>query len=134
MEKKDSRYIWHQASESTTFPAAFLMNPANEIASDSKAGGLKGYLYEGVNGEQIALWVSRDGKAGYCEPHSHDYGEYCHVLSGEYRLVLDGEEVGTLKAGDELYMAPGVVHSGWYTADYRAIDGFEERRFHRCGE
>ena len=45
MEKKDSRYIWHKSSESTTFPAAFLMNPANEIASDSKAGGLKGYLY-----------------------------------------------------------------------------------------
>lgn len=129
MENK--KYTWIKSTDSLTFPAEFLKNSVNEIATDTKAGGLKGYVYEGVDGVQIALWVARGGEGGYCEPHSHDYGEYCHVLSGEYRLVLDGEEVGTLKAGDELYMAPGVVHSGWYTADYRAIDGFEKPRFKR---
>ena len=134
MEKKSQGYILQKASDSTTFPAEFLMRPENEVVTDQKAGGMKGYIYEGLNGEQLALWVARDGKAGYCEPHSHDYGEYCHVLSGEYRLVLDGVEVCTLKAGDELYMEPGVVHSGWYTGDYRAIDGFEQRRFKRCGD
>ena len=130
----DKKYIYQKSSGNTTFPAAFLINPANEVATDNMAGGMQGWVFTGANGEQVTLWVTRDGKGGYCEPHSHDYGEYCHVLSGEYRLVLDGEEVCTLKAGDELYMAPGVVHSGWYTGDYRAIDGFEQSRFKRVSE
>ncbi len=134
MDKKRIGYILQQSSGKTTFPAEFLMNAANEVKTDNKAGGMKGYIYDGTNGEQMVLWVTRDGKGGYCEPHSHEYGEYCHVLSGEYRLEIDGEEVCTLKAGDELYMEPGLVHSGWYTGDYRAIDGFEKKRFSRCAE
>ena len=133
MEIKTPNYTWRKATDGTHFPAEFLMLPSNRIVTDNGAGGLTGWLYDGASGVQIAMWVS-DGEAGYCEPHSHDYGEYCLVLRGEYRLVIEGEEVGTLKPGDELYMAPGVVHSGWYTADYRAIDGFECKRFTREGE
>ena len=109
---------------------AFLTQAANEVLTDDMAGGLQGFVFDGADGTQVVFWQSRNGQAGYCEPHSHDYGEYCHVLNGTYRLCMEGREI-LLQPGDEICIAPGVEHSGWYSADYRAIDGFERHRFER---
>ena len=132
---KEVKGIYHKkATDNTLFPAPFMMGKANEVLADSRGGGLHGWVYDGADRSQVALWIAEGGKGGYCVPHSHDYAEYCHVLSGWYRLEINGEDAGVLHAGDELYIEPGVVHAGWYSEDYRAIDGFEKRRFNRAGE
>lgn len=113
----------------TAFPE-FMLQEDNEVVTDNKAGGMRGHVFDGANGMQMVIWDSTNG-AGYCERHSHDYGEYCLILNGEYRLILDGKEEIMLRPGDETYIAPGVEHEGWYTEGYRSIDCFEKKRFTR---
>jgi quercetin dioxygenase-like cupin family protein len=87
---------------------------------------MEGYVFEGADGTQLVLWTNETGQ-GYSAPHSHDFDEYCVVLSGRFTGLVDGKPVD-VGPGEELHIPAGVVHEGGYTMGYRAIDGFGGRR------
>lgn len=109
------------------FPA-FMRNPKNAVDTGNVAKGLVGYLFEGLDGEQMVLWQCTAG--GTCAMHAHDYDEYAVVLQGTFTGTIGGKKV-VLKAGDECLIPAGVAHGGEYSADYRAIDAFGGRRVKR---
>jgi len=107
----------------------FLRNHLNRVATDSSAGGMEGYLYEGADGSQIVFWTCPEG--GSSPLHKHDYDEYAIVVEGTFSGTIGGETVH-LSAGDECYIPAGVEHDGTYSPGYRAIDGFAGKRVRRA--
>ncbi len=58
----------------------FMKSTANAIASTSQSKGVTGWLYESVDGKQMAYWIcTSDGKS---EQHVHAYDEYFVLLQG----------------------------------------------------
>lgn len=56
------------------FPG-FVRNPANRIASSSQfTDGVEGYLFDGADGSQVALWKS--DLARESREHAHEFDEY----------------------------------------------------------
>ena len=77
----------------------FMKDPANRIRRSSQATpGVEGYVFDGVNGMQMAFWTcSQDAKSG---KHAHDYDEYMVVVQGCYTLIIDEQRI-PLTAGEE---------------------------------
>ena len=49
----------------------FMKHPANRIAVSSQATpGVEGYVFDGVDGSQMAFWTCRETSVS--EPHMHD--------------------------------------------------------------
>ena len=106
------------------FPA-FLRAEVNEALSDDKSGDMKGYVYDGSDGSQIVLWDCPNG--GVSARHVHDFDEYAIIVSGSY-TGFAGDEKVILNPGDECFIPAGVWHEGTYSKNYRAIDGFANKR------
>lgn len=112
-----------------SFPA-FMRRRCNAVKGSRQAGGLKGYVFEGVDGSQMVLWQGVRG--GTSTPHTHDYDEYAIVIQGEFTGTVGGRKIH-LKAGEECFIPAGTPHEGVYSANYRAIDAFGARRVERAG-
>jgi mannose-6-phosphate isomerase-like protein (cupin superfamily) len=107
----------------------FMKNPANRIAKANQATpGVEGYVFDGVDGGQMAFWTCRENAASAA--HTHDYDEYMVVVQGCYTLIINGERI-PMKAGEEYLIPRGVQHSGEVLAGTRTIHAFGGHRAER---
>lgn len=112
------------------FPG-FMKAAANRIATGSQATpGVEGYVFDGIDGVQMAFWTCRETAASAA--HVHDFDEYMVVVQGCYTLVL-GERRVPVRAGEEYFIPKGLVHGGEVTAGTRTIHAFGGRRAERLG-
>lgn len=107
----------------------FMRAPANRIATESQATpGAEGYVFDGVDGRQMAFWKCYETAASAA--HVHDYDEYMVVVQGCYTLIIDGRRI-PLHAGDEYFIPRGVLHAGEVFAGTRTIHAFGGHRANR---
>ncbi len=106
----------------------FMKNRLNAIASSQKSEGVDGYVFDGMDGSQIAVFQC--AKDGISKEHVHDFDEYFIVVQGEYTLGLGGKRL-KLKTGDEYYIPRGVPHDGAFIAGTRTINAFGGKRAER---
>ena len=106
-----------------------MKDPTNRIVRSNQATqGVEGYVFDGVNGSQMAFWTC--GETAISAEHVHDYDEYMLVVQGCYTLVI-GEERVVLKAGEEYFIPRGVLHGGEVGAGTRTIHAFGGHRADR---
>jgi quercetin dioxygenase-like cupin family protein len=109
-----------------------MQHPANRIEkSDQATPGVEGYVFDGVDGSQMAFWTCRETAASAV--HAHDYDEYMVVVQGRYTLIINGERI-PVHAGEEYFIPRGTVHGGEVTAGTRTIHAFGGRRADRVRE
>lgn len=106
----------------------FMKNPANAIAARQKSEGVDGYVFDGIEGSQIAIFQC--AKDGVSKEHVHDFDEYFIVVQGEYTLGIDGKSI-KLKTGEEYYIPRGTAHDGSFIAGTRTINAFGGKRAER---
>jgi quercetin dioxygenase-like cupin family protein len=109
----------------------FMKHSANRIAAGSQATpGVEGYVFDGVDGSQMAFWTCHETASS--APHAHDYDEYMLVAEGRYTLIIDSKRI-PLKAGEEYFIPRGVLHGGEVVAGTRTIHAFGGHRADRVG-
>jgi mannose-6-phosphate isomerase-like protein (cupin superfamily) len=82
----------------SNFPA-FMKNPANRIVTSNQATpGVEGFIFDGVDGSQMAFWTCT--LSAPSAAHVHEYDEYMVVVDGCYTLIIDGQKI-PLYRGDE---------------------------------
>lgn len=107
----------------------FMKHPANRIVrSDQATPGVDGYVFDGMDGSQMACWTCT--QTAQSASHVHDYDEYMIVAEGCYTLIIDGRRI-PLRRGDEYLIARGVRHSGEVLAGTRTIHAFGGHRADR---
>jgi quercetin dioxygenase-like cupin family protein len=108
----------------------FMKHPANRIATTNHATpGVEGYVFDGADGSQMALWTCSETSPS--SAHMHDYDEYVIVVQGCYTLIVDGRRIA-LNAGDEYFIPRGVLHGGEVVAGTRTIHAFGGHRADRA--
>jgi mannose-6-phosphate isomerase-like protein (cupin superfamily) len=113
------------------FPA-FMKSPANRIATTSQATpGVEGYVFDGVDGSQMAFWTCRENTVS--APHVHNYDEYMVVVQGCYTLIIDGKRI-PIQVGGEYFIPKGTWHGGEPVAGTRTIHAFGGRRAERLAQ
>lgn len=113
------------------FPG-FMKNPANMIDPSSQfTPGIEGYVFDGIDGSQMAFWTY--GKDAASAEHEHTYDEYILVVQGQYNLIIDGKVI-PLKAGDEYVIPKGTTHAGEAFSGTRAIYAFGGERAKRVAK
>jgi len=110
------------------FPA-FMKAPANRIVTKFQhTPGIEGYVFDGVDGSQMAFWsCSRDAAT---EEHVHEFDEWLTVVEGSYVLTLNGQE-RRVEAGQECFIPKGTRISGRAEAGTRTVHAFGGRRAER---
>ena len=107
----------------------FMKNSANRIATSSQATpGVEGYVFDGVDGSQMAFWTCPESAAS--TPHAHDYDEYMIVVQGCYTVIFDDKRV-PVKAGEEYFIPKGTWHGGESMGRTRTIHAFGGHRAER---
>jgi quercetin dioxygenase-like cupin family protein len=107
----------------------FMKNPANRIARSHQATpGVEGYVFDGEDGSQMAFWTCSN--TAESAARTHDYDEYMIVVQGCYTLIINGERI-PVSAGEEYFIARGVLHSGEVLAGTRTIHAFGGQRAER---
>lgn len=109
----------------------FMKTPENAVSSSSQSKGVEGWVYDGIDGSQMAYWKCRENLIS--SEHTHPYGEYFVVVQGEYVLIIDNEEI-PVRTGEEYYIPEGVPHAGRAAAGTRTIHCFGGKRAHRDQE
>ena len=103
----------------------FMKSEENAISNSSQSAGIKGWLYESVDGKQMAYWLCEHSVVS--SEHVHDFDEYFVVVQGEYTLLFSGREV-IVNQGDEYHITKGVPHAGRARAGTRTIHCFGGKR------
>lgn len=104
----------------------FMKHPSNKITPSANATpGVEGYVFDGVDGSQMAFWTC--SQTAPSSGHVHEFDEYMVVVAGQHTLLIDGARV-VLNAGDEYMIPKGVWHSGEVHANTRTIHAFGGRR------
>ena len=67
---------------------------------------------EGVEGKEGVVFVTALAPGAVGGKHTHPGDEFVYVLNGVIVVVADGKAPVTLKQGEAVYQAPGVVHFG----------------------
>ncbi|MFZ5892711.1 MAG: cupin domain-containing protein [Myxococcota bacterium] len=107
------------------FPA-FIKNPANRIARTSQyTDDIEGYLFDGADGSQVALWTCHASRVS--SEHTHEFDEYVYVLEGHCVAVVDGQRI-ELPAGGELLIPRGTRQSMEVKAGSRTLHVFGGKR------
>jgi mannose-6-phosphate isomerase-like protein (cupin superfamily) len=110
----------------------FMKNPANLIATTSQhTAGIQGYVFDGVDGSQMAFWECH-ADAETAE-HVHEFDEYFVVVAGCYTISMDGEE-RRVGAGQECVIPRGTRVSGRVIAGTRTLHMFGGHRADRAPE
>jgi quercetin dioxygenase-like cupin family protein len=106
----------------------FMKNPTNAIASHQQSIGVQGYVFDGFDGSQMAIFEC--AKDGISKEHVHDFDEYFVVVQGAYTLGIQAKRI-ILKIGDEYFIPKGVPHDGAFIAGTRTIHAFGGKRAER---
>jgi quercetin dioxygenase-like cupin family protein len=113
------------------FPS-FVRNPRNRIAPSSQyTDDVEGYVFDGADGSQVALW--RCGSDRISKEHAHDFDEYVVVIEGRCTAILEGKKI-ELRAGQELLIPRGTRQVMAVTAGTRTMHVFGGKRASRQGE
>ena len=84
----------------------FMKNSANKVDSKSQyTPGIEGYVYDGVDGSQMAFWIYK--QTAKSKEHFHEYEEYIAVIQGQYTIFIENERI-PLHPGDEYLIPKGV--------------------------
>ena len=77
----------------------------NRIAVSSRATpGAEGYVFDGVDGSQMAFWTCSVTTPS--APHVHGFDEYMIVVQGCYTLII-GDKRTPVRAGEECFIPRG---------------------------
>lgn len=107
----------------------FMRCPANRIAPSHQATpGVEGYVFDGVEGSQMAFWTCK--YTACSETHVHEFDEYMLVVQGCYTLIIDGNRI-PVDAGEEYWIPRGTPHGGEVVAGTRTIHFFGGHRADR---
>ena len=107
----------------------FMKNSKNRIKQSSQfMKDIEGYVFDGVDGSQMAFWTVYADRSS--KEHVHDYDEYMVCVQGEYTAIMDGKRI-VLRPGDELLMPSGVPHGGECIKGTRTIHAFGGKRAER---
>jgi len=109
----------------------FMRKPANAISMKSKSQGVDGYVFDGADGSQIAIWQCAAN--GISQEHVHEYDEYMVVVQGHY-TVITRDGIIELEPGQEHYIPRNMPHSGRFIAGTRTIHAFGGKRAIRASE
>lgn len=110
----------------------FMRHPENKIGKSGQATpGVEGYVFDGVDGSQMAFWTCNETAAS--AEHTHDFDEYMLVVQGRYTLIINGERI-EVAAGEEYFIPRGTPHSGEVLAGTRTIHAFGGHRADRVSE
>lgn len=113
------------------FPA-FIHNPLNRIARSSQyTDDIEGYVFDGADGSQVALWTCKAHRVS--REHAHDFDEYVFVIEGKCVAILDEQRI-ELIAGRELHIPRGTRQSMEVFAGTRTVHVFGGKRATREGE
>ena len=108
----------------------FMKRAENRIAQSSQATpGVEGYVFDGVDGSQMAFWSCAEDAISAA--HAHDYDEYMVVVQGCYTLVINGVRI-PVHAGEEYFIPRGQLHGGEVLAGTRTIHAFGGHRADRA--
>jgi quercetin dioxygenase-like cupin family protein len=114
-----------------SFPA-FAKNPANRIASSSQyTEDVEGYVFDGADGSQVALWSAHADRVS--REHAHDFDEYLLVIEGRCAILLEGTRI-ELRAGQEFVIRKGTRQRMEVAAGTRTLHLFGGRRALRAGD
>lgn len=109
----------------------FMKQAANRVAATSQATpGVEGYVFDGMDGSQMAFWTCHQTASSAA--HAHDYDEYMLVVQGCYTLIINGERI-PVKAGEEYFIPRNLLHGGEVLAGTRTIHAFGGHRASRVG-
>lgn len=106
-----------------------MRNPLNAISSTSQSKGVKGYVFDGADGSQMAFFQCN--ASGDSAEHVHDFDEYFIVLQGQYTLIIGSERIA-ITAGQEYLIPKGTKHAGQFIAGTRTIHAFGGTRAERA--
>ncbi len=113
------------------FPT-FTRNPANRIAAASQlTPDIEGYVFDGADGSQVALWTALADRVS--TEHVHDFDEYVLVIEGRCAIILGGERI-ELRAGQEFVIPKGTRQRMEVCAGTRTMHVFGGRRARRQSE
>lgn len=107
----------------------FMKTAENSISSGSQSTGIEGWVYDGVDGKQMAYW--KCDSDGTSNEHVHQYDEYFIVVQGAYTLIIDSEKI-LVRAGEEYFIPMGLAHAGEFIAGTRTIHCFGGKRAYRA--
>jgi quercetin dioxygenase-like cupin family protein len=109
----------------------FMRSGGNAIDPAMVSEGVEGYIFDGADGSQMAVFTThKDGKS---REHTHPYDEYFLVIEGECTLCIGGERV-VLRKGDEYHIPQGEPHSTEFKGGSRSIHAFAGQRAKRTGQ
>ena len=107
----------------------FMKHPANRISTETQyTKGIEGYVFDGVDGSQMAFWTYPEG--GKSTEHVHDYDEYFTVVQGQYTVIIGGRQI-PVGVGEEFLIHKGTLHRGEAQPGTRAIYAFGGKRAKR---
>jgi quercetin dioxygenase-like cupin family protein len=110
----------------------FARVDANRIAASAQfTDDVEGYVFDGADGSQVALWTAHADRVS--TEHTHDFDEYILVIEGRCTLIL-GETRTELRAGQELVIPRGTRQSMEVAAGTRTMHVFGGKRGSRAGE
>ena len=110
----------------------FVRNPANRIALSSQfTDDIEGYVFDGADHSQVALWKSNSDRTS--REHAHEFDEYVFVLEGACTAVVDGARI-ELVAGQELHVPAGARQTMTVSAGTRTMHVFGGKRARRQTE
>ena len=113
------------------FPA-FVKNPANRVASSSQyTRDVEGYVFDGADGSQVALWSAHADRVS--EEHVHPFDEYVLVIEGRCVVILDDARI-ELRAGQEFVIPQGTRQRMEVSAGTRTMHVFGGKRARRESE
>jgi quercetin dioxygenase-like cupin family protein len=113
------------------FPA-FVKNPANRIAASSQfTDDVEGYVFDGADGSQAALWTAHADRIS--QEHAHDFDEYVLVIEGRCAIII-GDSATELLAGQEFVIPKGTRQSIEVAAGTRTMHVFGGTRASRESE
>lgn len=113
------------------FPA-FTKSPLNRIAAASQfTDDIEGYVFDGTDGSQVALWTSKADRISTA--HIHEFDEYVLVVEGLATVII-GDKRTALTAGQEMVIPKGTTQSMAITAGTRTIHVFGGKRARREGD
>jgi|SRR4030042_5872395 len=110
----------------------FMKHPSNRISMETQyTQGIEGYVFDGVDGSQMAFWTYPEG--GKSAEHVHDFDEYFTVVQGQYTVIMSGKRF-PVGVGEEFLIPKGTLHSGESVAGTRAIYAFGGKRAKRVSQ
>jgi len=110
----------------------FMKCPLNKVDPSSQfTPGIEGFVFDGVDGSQMAFWTYNENATS--EEHEHAYDEYIVVVQGRYNLFIGGEVI-SLRDGDEYHIPKHTLHGGEAFSGTRAIYAFGGNRAKRISK